>query len=100
MKNADAKQQPPRRTGPAITAVTTVWLVLMVATGLTAWLIEGRPLSPAVSTTGAMLIACFKARLVAMHFMELHDAPPPWRWLFEAWILGCTAFVLAGWWLA
>ena len=64
----------------------TVWLVLVSATLLSWWLVEHDSVTGRVATTAALTIAAFKARLVFLHFMELHSAPWPWRALFEAWI--------------
>lgn len=77
----------------------SVWLVLVTATLLSWWLVEHDSVPARVATTAALAIAAFKARLVFLHFMELRSAPWPWRALFEAWALLCTAAMLAAYWL-
>lgn len=77
-----------------------VWLVLVTATVLSWWLVEHDSVSARVATTAALAIATFKARLVYLHFMELHSAPWPWRVLFEVWTLLCVTAILAAYWTA
>jgi hypothetical protein len=77
---------------------TRVWLLLVVATGLTYWIAEGHGVPAQVAATAAILIAGFKARLVFLHFMELRVAPWPWRLAFEAWIVLSVSFILIGYW--
>lgn len=78
----------------------SVWLVLVTATLLSWWLVEHGSVTGRIATTAALSIAAFKARLVFLHFMELRSAPWPWRALFEAWALVCTAAILAAYWAA
>lgn len=74
--------------------LTQVWLVLMAATCATTWWLSKDGFSPRVATVAIVLIAACKVRLVLLHFMELQQAPLPWRLLFEAWVLISTAAVL------
>ena len=74
--------------------VSLVWLVLMLATCVTTWWLSKDGVSPVVAAVSIFLIAAVKARLVLMHFMELKNAPLPWRLVFEAWVLISTAAVL------
>lgn len=79
---------------------TRIWLLLMLATGLTWFLVEGHAVSAPIAATSAVLIGGIKARLVFMRYMELQHAPRVWRLLFEAWALVCVSFILLGYWLA
>lgn len=42
-----------------------------------------------------LAIAFVKARLIVVHYMEAKRAPPPIRVVFEAWVWGTAAMVLA-----
>jgi cytochrome c oxidase subunit IV len=81
-------------------AAVVVWLILVTATVLSWWLVEHRTVPGHIATTAALALAAFKARLVFLHFMELHSAPWPWRALFEAWALLCATAILAAYWTA
>ncbi|HEU0198884.1 MAG TPA: cytochrome C oxidase subunit IV family protein [Burkholderiaceae bacterium] len=76
-----------------------VWLILVTATVLSWGLVEHHAVPARIATTVALAIAAFKARLVFLHFMELHSAPWPWRVLFEAWALLCVVAILTAYWL-
>ncbi|MCU1649604.1 MAG: hypothetical protein QOK26_1003 [Pseudonocardiales bacterium] len=73
---------------------TIVWLVLVLATSASTWLLSKDAFSPVVGTIGVFLIAAVKIRLVIMRFMEINHAPRPWRIYFEAWVVGATALIL------
>lgn len=63
---------------------TLVWLVLVMATALTAVLgLEERGAAKGVAIA-LIAIGVVKLRLVAMHFMEVRRAPLPLRLLIEA----------------
>ncbi|MFL6024092.1 MAG: cytochrome C oxidase subunit IV family protein [Marmoricola sp.] len=74
---------------------TTVWLFLIAATVLTAVL--GLEQHGASQVVGLLLlvIAFIKVRLVAMHFMEVRDAPLSLRLIVEAYV-GVVFVVLSG----
>jgi heme/copper-type cytochrome/quinol oxidase subunit 4 len=74
--------------------VSIVWIVLMVLTCASTWMLSKDAFSPLVATVGIFLIAAFKVRLVMLHFMELRTAPIPIRAVFEAWILVATGVIL------
>jgi heme/copper-type cytochrome/quinol oxidase subunit 4 len=80
------------------TPATGIWLLLMLATGLTYWLVEGHGVGAQTAATAVILIAGFKARLVFLHFMDLRTAPLPWRLAFEAWAVISVAVILIGYW--
>lgn len=79
---------------------TAVWLILVLATCASWWLVEHEAVPARVATTAALAVAAFKARLVFLHFMELRTAPLAWRLLFEAWALLSAGTIVAGYWLA
>jgi caa(3)-type oxidase subunit IV len=65
----------------------TVWVVLVVATAMTAVLGLEQASAGTVAAGVALLgIAVVKARLVGIHFMELGNAPLPLRLLFEGYV--------------
>lgn len=65
---------------------TTVWMVLVGATMLTA--VVGLEQHGGSTAVGLLLLAVafIKIRLVALHFMEVRDAPLPLRVLVEAYV--------------
>lgn len=73
---------------------TLVWLFLMAATIATTWWLSKDGFSARVGTVAIFAIAAFKVRLVLLHFMELKQAPRPWRLIFEAWVLVATAAIV------
>ncbi|SEP87029.1 Cytochrome C oxidase subunit IV [Solimonas aquatica] len=73
---------------------TQVWLLLMLATGISTWGLPKQAMAPAIATAALLLIAAFKVRLVLLHFMELREAPRRLRLLFEVWLLLLTATLL------
>jgi hypothetical protein len=74
--------------------ISVTWFALVAATLGLACLSEhsarGRVVVPLLT-----FIAAFKVRLVFLHFMELSITRPPWRYIFEGWILVC-ALLIAG----
>lgn len=81
-------------------AATPIWLLLVVATGLSWWLGHGSGSDNLRLTATAMiLIAAFKIRLVVRHFMEVGNAPRPLQWLLDAWLGLMTFGILGVYWL-
>jgi Prokaryotic Cytochrome C oxidase subunit IV len=78
---------------------TRAWLVLMLAAVLS-WSLTESVAAARVGTIAVVLIAAFKIRLVVVHFMELQWQHRPWRIIFELWILGITAIIIGGYWMA
>jgi caa(3)-type oxidase subunit IV len=70
-----------------------VWLLLMGLTCITTWGLSKDDFVPAMATIVTVWLAALKARLVILHFMELRDAPPAWRLLFEAWTVVVAAAI-------
>lgn len=79
------------------------WLALVGLTGLAWWLsldlatIEQEAVQ--LTTTGLLVLAFFKVRLVIMHFMEVATAPLVLRLIFEAWLLIVCCVLLGIYWL-
>lgn len=65
---------------------TNVWMVLVAATVLTA--VVGLEQHGGSTVVGLLLLAVafVKIRLVALHFMEVRDAPLPLRLLVEGYV--------------
>lgn len=79
-----------------------VWLVLVLATGLSWALAEqqpaGQPLGAAV-VLGLFGLAVLKGALVIDEFMGLRQAPPLWRRVLMGWLLlvcGALAALVLG----
>ena len=81
------------------TPATIVWLVLMLATCASTWWLKSGVAASFIATASIMLIAGIKVRLVIIHFMELGNAPFPWRVFFESWVIVVTAIILLGFWM-
>jgi hypothetical protein len=74
---------------------TAVWMLLVAATVLTAVL--GLEQHGGSTTVGLVLlaIAFVKIRLVALHFMEVREAPLALRLLVEAYVGGTLVTLVA-----
>lgn len=80
--------------------VTLVWAALVLATCAAWWSASGGAVPSFEATAIVMIIAAVKARLVILHFMDLKEAPRPWRFLFEGWVVLSTCVILGGYWYA
>jgi hypothetical protein len=75
-----------------------VWLILVLATLCSGFLGEHHGLFGGTAAVSAiMFIAAIKGRAVILHFMEIKCTPLSWRILFEAWIWGVCALIVAIW---
>ena len=76
------------QTRDSVYSPLTVWLTLVVATGLTFFAGELERSGPAgrVLVVGILALALLKGSLVALHFMELRHAPAVWRWSVMGWL--------------
>ncbi|RLA44053.1 MAG: hypothetical protein DRR06_10665 [Gammaproteobacteria bacterium] len=77
---------------------TPIWLLLMIATGLSWWLgvDAGREedLNYHLISTTLIIIAFIKVRFVMRYFMEVRTAPLSLRLICDAWIVVvCSAIV-------
>ncbi len=76
---------------PIKTKATLIYLCLVFLTIFSWWLADGY--TPENLNTykyvsiGLLLVACFKVRLVIMHFMEISTAPLLLRAIFEIWVV-------------
>ena len=78
---------------------TAVWLLLVLATCASWWMVEHDAVPARVATSAAVIIAMLKARLVFLHFMELRSAPRAWRAVFEFWAALSAGLILTGYWI-
>lgn len=74
--------------------VSIVWIVLMVGTCISTWVLSTEAFVPVVATVGVFVIAAVKIHFVMSYFMELRDAPVRVRLVFEAWIVAAVAVIL------
>jgi hypothetical protein len=88
-------------TGGGLSAhrITLVWLVLVLATGVSWWLGTGVPAgasgSRLVATALLLVVAFVKVRLIVRHFMEVERAPLALRIATDAWIVVVGLALLA-----
>lgn len=66
---------------------TAIWALLFGATCLSWFLGSHTSGHPAFGAIGIIVIALIKIRFIIMNFMEIGHAPPPWRWIFDAWLM-------------
>jgi hypothetical protein len=80
----------------ARSAVTPVWVLLMVATAASWSLAAHHGIGIHKVVTVAVLVVAFvKVALIGLHFMELRYAPPLLRNIFHVWYLAvCTVVVV------
>jgi hypothetical protein len=82
--------------------VAVVWLVLVLATGVSWWtgLHERSDKGPdiALASVLLLLIAFLKVRFVLLYFMELRRSPLQLRLLFEAWTVIAFGALAAMFW--
>ena len=80
--------------------ITLVWLVLILATGLSWQFGHGFGFGDRhnYATLAILIIAFIKVRLVFLDFMELRHAPLPLRLAFESWTLVVGGTIIACYW--
>jgi heme/copper-type cytochrome/quinol oxidase subunit 4 len=74
--------------------VTKVWLVLVVVTVITTWVLSEQGVPAVFAVVGILLLAAVKVALIMWHFMDLREAPRPAQAAFGAWVVGVPALVL------
>lgn len=73
-----------------------VWAGLVVATLVSWWLGDHGGGDGASAAVAAVVVVAFvKVRFVGRHFMELRDAPPLMRWIFDAYVVVVCAALVA-----
>ncbi len=84
--------------------VSAVWLLLMLATGLSWWLgldhgiPSDQPSDYRYISSGLMIIAFIKVRIVIRYFMEVREAPLALKLICDGWIvLVCVAIIYLYW---
>lgn len=80
---------------------TPIWLLLVLATGLSWWLGHevGSPQRQSLLAISMILIASIKIRLVLQYFMEARYAPLALRLALDGWLLGMTLAILTTYWV-
>ena len=84
--------------------VSAAWLLLMLATGLSWWLGQGDSLSTPQTgdyrliSSGLILIAFIKVRIVIRYFMEVRQAPLALKLICDAWVLLVSGAILYLYW--
>ena len=73
-----------------------IWVILLVATGITDWLGEsGLSGSAGMAPVLAMFgLAFVKGFLVIYDFMGLRHAPPMWLWILTGWLIFVTSMIV------
>ena len=86
-----------QRMKPLHRRIDAIWLALLAATAVTAWL--GEHAGAKGLGTGAawvvMALAAFKGCLIVLDYMELRHAPALWRRLLLGWLATVVLLVLA-----
>lgn len=70
-----------------------VWVLLLLATGVTAW-ITGIEIGRNWATSTIILVAAIKIALVMAYFMELDSAPIAWQCAFGGWLIMVTTSLI------
>ena len=80
---------------------TPIWLLLILATGLSWWLGHETtdPGKLRHVATALIVVAAIKIRLVVRYFMEVRDAPRPLKLALDAWLLAMSGTILGIYWL-
>lgn len=68
------------------TPATTIWLLLVAATGVSWTLGTDHGLGATAASLVIIAVAVVKVRWIGLYFMELRDAPPVLRGLFEGYV--------------
>lgn len=79
------------------TRVTAVWIGLVLATGVSTWVLTRDGIGPSVAVVATDLIAGAKVWFVAQDFMELRTAPRAARVVAGLWIVAAMALILGFW---
>lgn len=82
-------------------STNTLWMLLLIATGVTYWLGESGELGHASMVPMLMIFgfAFFKGLGVILDFMDLRHAPALWRNLLVGWLIFVIGMVLLAYWM-
>lgn len=78
-----------------------IWIILLVATGITYWLGESG-VSGSAGMAPVLLMfamALLKGLWVIYDFMDLRHAPSLWRRLLVGWLLFVTGMIVLAYWI-
>lgn len=76
---------------------TKILFALLCLTAFSFFLIESAGLRWQVWASYAIIVvAVIKARLIILHFMEVRDAPPKWRLMYETWYVSIGLMLMIG----
>lgn len=74
---------------------TTIWIALLVLTGLSVLLAE-RAHWGGFAIPVIFAIAAVKGELILRQYMEVGQAAPHWRTLYRLWLVAVTAMLIIG----
>ena len=81
---------------------TRIWLMLVIATGMSWWMSTSLSPSPAMShvqiTLGVLTLTFIKVWLVMRSFMEINHAPLALRLIGDGWVLIVGSLVTLMYW--
>lgn len=82
-------------------STNTLWLLLLIATGVTYWLGESQALGQASMLLVLLIFgfALFKGMGVILDFMDLRHAPALWRNLLVGWLVFVIGMILLAYWM-
>jgi hypothetical protein len=82
-------------------STNTLWMLLLIATGVTYWLGESGELGHASMVPVLMIFgfAFFKGLGVILDFMDLRHAPALWRNLLVGWLVFVIGMILLAYWI-
>jgi len=82
-------------------STNSLWLLLLLATGITYWLGESGQLGHASMVPVFLIfgVSLFKGLGVVLDFMDLRHAPALWRYLLLGWLVFVIGMILLAYWL-
>lgn len=82
-------------------STNSLWLLLLLATGITYWLGESGQLGHASMVPVFLIfgVSLFKGLGVVLDFMDLRHAPALWRNLLLVWLVFVIGMILLAYWL-
>jgi hypothetical protein len=79
---------------PSSRSVWLTWLVLVVATVLTTWVLTAESIDRRLALVAIFAVAAWKVRLVMTDFIELREAPIVGRLIFEGWAVAVPLLIV------